>query len=293
MRLLHIAFLPILALLLFAPSHPLFGQSDLPRAMFSYHRAGFFSCFIVLLGLLDSYEEGLYSGVEVDFGNSGYYYDEKKGSNWWQYYFEPIQIGEAKTTKEFLGVKQVNASALRVMTRLSKERSKRIIDKYIRIKKEITSEVENWMASHLASSSFVGVQYRGTDKFRHESSYISPEAMCQEIQSILKTEKCTSCPIFVATDTKEFLDLMKKTFGNRVVSYATLYSNKTTPLHRREELSGFIKGKEALIDCLILSKSKLLIHTISNLSTASQFFNPDLKAMAVNQNRWQPPFISL
>ena len=52
---------------------------------------GLFSLFNDILALLDSYEKGNYSGIEVNFGTKGLYYDPDHGPNWFEYYFEPIQ----------------------------------------------------------------------------------------------------------------------------------------------------------------------------------------------------------
>jgi hypothetical protein len=58
------------------------------------YEAGMFSNFLTVLGFLEYYEKGLYTGVKVNFENRGLYYEHALGSNWWEYYFEPIALGD-------------------------------------------------------------------------------------------------------------------------------------------------------------------------------------------------------
>ena len=54
--------------------------------------AGLFHNFTIVMGCLQLYEKHPYLGLKVDFGKLGLYYDKQKGDNWWNYYFEPLDL---------------------------------------------------------------------------------------------------------------------------------------------------------------------------------------------------------
>ena len=54
-------------------------------------------------------------------------------------------------------------------------------------------------------------------------------------------------------------------------------------IHSRPEMGdNYIKGKEALINCLLLSRCNVLIRTASFLSAWSSFFNPKFPVIMLN-----------
>jgi len=46
---------------------------------------------------------------------------------------------------------------------------------------------------------------------------------------------------------------------------------------------GYAKGKEALLDALVLARGSYLFRTASNLSAAALLFNPELHFVLLNQ----------
>lgn len=257
-----------------------------PKAVLTYHRAGLFSCFLVTLGMLDAYEQGRYSGVEVDFGTNGYYYDKLFGPNWWRYFFSSLNFGNEQAKKVIITTNIVNDFAKNAVGFLGRSRCKNLIDTYIKVRPEIIRCCQRFITKHFHDKAFIGVQYRGTDKFKHESTYVSVDDMCKKVAAIIEENEFATMPIFVATDTEEFLTQMKRKFGSRIVSYSTFYSIGSVPVHRRGDISGFRKGIEAVVDCLVLSRAHIFIHTASNLATAVSFFNPNLQCVLLNENLW-------
>jgi len=118
-----------------------------------------------------------------------------------------------------------------------------------------------------------------------EASYISINSTVQKIQQqLVYVEKPENFKIFVATDNQAFLDCMKQTFGNRVCYLEMERSTDDQPIHTQRKLNGYVKGEEALLDCLILSKSAFLFRTASNLNNASLMFNPSLPSFPLNED---------
>src|SRR3990167_4909817 len=55
--------------------------------------AGMFAVLGDVLSVLECYDTGFCSGVKIDFGTGGLYFDRQRGLNWFNYYFEPITLG--------------------------------------------------------------------------------------------------------------------------------------------------------------------------------------------------------
>lgn len=64
------------------------------------YNPGLFSIFNMVVGALNYYDKGNISGLRVDFQEKGWYFDSTKGSNWWNYYFEPINVGTTSEKEE-------------------------------------------------------------------------------------------------------------------------------------------------------------------------------------------------
>jgi len=288
------SFIFFLAMTLFvSPREGLFAKSHhAPQVLFVKHEAGFFSCFQVVIGMLEEYEKGKYSGVEVNFGKTGLYYDKDFGENWWTYYFSPIHMSPKKSSKPFVLSNSTTHWFISKYSDLAyslpRARCKELIDKYIELLPPIQNIVQTFIRENFHNGSYIGVQYRGTDKFKTESSYISPEEACVQIELLLEDSRWDKLPIFVATDAEPFFQCMKSKFGDRVVSFSTIRSSDGKGIHFRKDVSGYQKGLEALVDCLLLSESCFFIRTSSNLANCALLFNPILPTICLNTVKGHP-----
>jgi len=273
----------LVCLLLFSST---FALEQVPVASCSNFDRGFFSGFHTVIGLLDAYEKEEISGIEIDLGTTGLYYDSTKGPNWWGYYFKPLSIPVHKESPRIpILTGTYEAYSFRGNRDLSKERCYYLIEKYIKIRPEILEEVEEFLEKNMRKSHFVGVQYRGTDKIQtQEANELSVEAAVLKVkQELFHMEQFQENKIFVATDDQFFLEAMQKEFGKRVCYFEMERSTDNRPIHFYGQSSGYIKGKMALLDCLVLSKSSFLFRTASNLSNVSLIFNPSLPSYPLNQ----------
>jgi len=149
------------------------------------------------------------------------------------------------------------------------------------VKKDILDQVELFRKERMGQGYLIGVHYRGSDKWL-EANFISYLQVIEEVKKVvLKHEKSQ---IFVATDEKGFLDAMIEAFGNKVIFYDSFRSENQEPIHYQNR-APYLRGKEALIDALLLSKSHILLRTNSNLSAVSAFFNPNMDVVNLNQVR--------
>lgn len=244
-----------------------------------------FSVFCDVMALLQSYEKGLFSFIEVDFATTGLYYDATMGPNWWEYYFYPIKNGiKTQTPQHVIGLRK-GIDPWEIELRTSKEEVYELIQKHIVIKQTIQDEIDAFTNHHFRDHFVIGVHYRGTDK-KGEAPRVPYNVVIQRILKVIDRLDTDQYKIFVATDEQPFLDQMIGIFQDKVEWVKECSRSKDKiPLHNSRTGSRFLIGKYALIDCILLSKTNLLIRTSSNLSLISTYFNPELEVIELNQRR--------
>lgn len=246
---------------------------------------GMFSVMYDVLGLLQMYDNGLLKGIQVDFGRTGLYYDQNVGPNWWSYYFEPIRCGtiDKKYSKKVFGDSRPLTHPIFIEYRMTRETANRLIQKYIKIKLEICEEIERFIDQHFKGHTIIGVHYRGTDK-HVEAPRVDYDSVVEEICRQLEMVNSDKYKIFVATDEADFIDYTISLFGDKVCyNESALRSSNKTPIHSSIKHGQYEHGKEALIDCILLSRTDCLIRTSSNLSKFSTFFNSNLNVIELNK----------
>ena len=152
------------------------------------------------------------------------------------------------------------------------------------VKPHILAKVDSFEREYFAGKKIIGIHMRGTDK---GSAKLSPELM-----RIIKpreyfpyiddyTRKHGYCRIFVATEQQQFLRQMKARYGDRILSYEAI---RTSGLRNPFQLqgSGYRKGEEVLIDCLLLSRSNYLLKCTSAVGEFAMYFNPNLACVDLN-----------
>lgn len=259
---------------------------------------GLFSVFTMVLGALSMFEHGLYSGVKVNLEH-GAYTEFARGSNWWEYYFEPITVGNLDPPRIDLhqgnawGEGHIAHTDFRFMNR---NRSHELIERYIHPKPHVLAEVERFISQYFTDRYVIGVGYRGTD-IHKEANVTSYQTMRDALQVEIDraTERGVTPYFFVATDEQQFLDYMRVEFGDRVLAYERCFratngqleiymsdAERTFPWSGRYDM-----GFSAIVDCLLLSRTATIIRTTSNLSLVSTFFNPTVNVTALSKRRWE------
>lgn len=259
--------------------------------------AGMFSVFSHALALIQTYEDGLIQGAKIDFGKSGCYYFEEYGPNWWEYYFDPINLGTCEESTLREGVVFYN-DHLRIIEKNTREENYALIEKYIHIKPHVQSKIDSFLSTHFSKDLYmIGVHYRGTDK-RDEAERVPYEHVLQAIYEHIAGLGGRAYKIFLATDENPFLEFLLSYFPNELCYTSAMRSKDMNhPLHyanqdhRNRQPDWYLReipdeeppkknpyqvGEEALIDCVLLSKTDALIKTPSNLSDFSSFFNPKI-----------------
>lgn len=240
---------------------------------------GMFSIFLMILGALDFFEKGDYGDLVVNL-NSPPYLEPLVGPNWWDYYFEPLEIAPPKNLqyKYTFALEEAHFFAWDALLRMDRKRAYQLIQNYVRVKPVILNELEDFIQKNFSDSYVIGVHYRGTDKDT-EVDMIPYEAIKEVIHEIINDiplEKQNDYKLFIATDEQRFLDYIKQSFSCPVIYTKSFRTSNGKAVHTSSGYSNYLKGKEALVDCLLLSRCDYLIRTESNLSKTSEHFNPSL-----------------
>ena len=166
-----------------------------------------------------------------------------------------------------------------------KERSFEIIQKYVHVKPEIQQEVETFIDDYFTNHFVIGVHHRGTDK-KLEVPIIPYEKTAAYLDSYIQKlppEIRKKLRIYVATDEEPFLHFMLMHYSTLIVYNDFIRSKNGNPIHYSENLYGsnYQKGKEALIDCLLLARCQFLIYpAAASLSISALKFNPYLQSIS-------------
>lgn len=257
----------------------------------NFVNAGMFATCNLVLGHLYLFDIGCYNkdidGLKVDFGKKGNYYDPKRGSNWWRYYFEPLEIKNSIKSKLKVTSPDQNRNAWDKRKTLSREQANALIKKYIKIRPSIKKNVKEFAREKFKDYFMIGVHYRGTDKAK-EADPVSYDDALEVIEEYIDTlPKKTKFKIFIATDEVGFLEYMKSCYPKRIIAIEAFRSENSDPVHHSDNDS-YLLGEQAIMDSLLLSKCDVLIRTSSSLSLWSTYFNPKVPVIMLNERRNGP-----
>lgn len=246
-------------------------------------KVGMFAAANQVLGQLHLFETGQLpnvSGLTIDFEKYGLYYDPSYGPNWWNYYFEPICLGQVENVQKVYPTKEQYSEAWIQRRGLSRERAAEIVRKYIHIKSHIRQKIDAFIDCFFLDHYVIGIHYRGTDKSK-EAPRVAYETVFEEIEKY--TPRNGSYLLFIATDERGFLDQAREKFPDRVFAIEAHRSDSNGLGVHFVNKNNYVLGEEALMDACLLSKCDLLIRTSSNLSLWSTYFNPDLPVVLLCQ----------
>ncbi len=246
--------------------------------------AGFFSSFHTVLGALEFMETNEdCAGLTVDFADKGLYYDKKYGNNWWNYYFEPIDLGKrTEVVKKFTHSQKIIFSGNSEFG-MAREHGHELIQKYITLKPHIASKINDFCESNFKDVFVIGIHYRGTDKCL-EADIVPYREVAERVRIVLNEQKIKQYKLFVATDDSYFLSYILAHFPGHIVSINAIRSDEGSAVHFTEKSLNYKKGEDAIMDCILLSKCDLLLKMSSNLSSCSIKFNPTIPVIELNKS---------
>lgn len=254
------------------------------------------------------------------FGGPNPYFDADHGPNTWDFYFEPVGVPE-QVLRTLIGEGRVFtlscASELERLYRWKPEswfmnpygyyrtvenradgsyptdwwQAQRekvrpfLKDGTLRFGPSLLSEVDRFVGAKFGETT-LGLQLRGSDKFDfgvgpNLSRKVLPEEYFPHIDAYL-VEHPECDRIFVATDQRQWLGVLEEAYPDKVISYSekSLSDTDSNPFHDAQEKA--VRGKEVLIDLLLLSRCNFLLKCHAAVGEMALVLNPDLAFLDLN-----------
>ena len=235
-------------------------------------------------------------------GRLNRYYSSTIGPNVWEYYFFPVSTAVPSLNDEQLSAKQLFAlhhtSTESVQTyphgvyrylkiprwrydegwhRMMRSRAHGILGRSVRLRPGPLKIVRKFYMERIVARGdrpLLGLHIRGTDKLRNIGGrIIRPAEYHPLIRQFL--EQRPNALLLLATDSPSFLAEMQQRYGEKLIVYDALRSERNA-FADRKLTDNYRKGEDALVDSLLLSCANLLIKPASALSEFSVYWNPAL-----------------
>jgi hypothetical protein len=164
-----------------------------------------------------------------------------------------------------------------------------IVHRWLPVKPGIEAEVSAFIADKLQSN-YLALHWRGTDKHL-EAPPVSAASIVDTIRRIYDSMANKPACLFIATDQTDLLTEVVEIVSQLMPSLTcvcrdqVMRSKDGSPVHLQAGLSPQERadmGRDAMIDALILSRSRALVRTASYLSAWASIWNPVLPVFMVN-----------
>ena len=216
----------------------------------------------------------------IDMKNFPTKYNEKRKIkntfNAWEYYFEPInkyKLEDVYKSKFVVFADGKTRKKLEFDTfKVLEKENFNIFKRYIKIKKEIILESENFIKNNFKNKKILGVHFRGTD-MKTQERHPFP-ATYKQITSYIDYEIINHRfdKIFLVTEEEDYLNKLKLRYKEKICYFSSYKSNIPDIFNNTKRKNHrYLIGKENLIDMLLLSNTKTIICTNSNMTDASNF----------------------
>jgi hypothetical protein len=175
--------------------------------------------------------------------------------------------------------------------------ARRLLTNYVRPKRHVVAKVDAFWQAHLDGHDVLGVHMRGSDKGAADappalSRIVEPEEYFPHVDRFLDDTRDPR--IFLATDQSQFVERMRTRYGERLVARDVTRTNAFGPgsnPFQASAISGYTKGEEVLVDCLLLARSQRLLHCTSAVGEYAVYFSERLDS--VNLNHQEPARASI
>jgi hypothetical protein len=146
-----------------------------------------------------------------------------------------------------------------------------LIVPFITIKPVIMKKIKSFYQHNMAGHRVVGIHLRGAFG-ANEVGVVPARAICEEAKKHMVGDDTI---FFIATDQMPMIEEAKKLLPGKVVFYDSYRQEcSTNPSHASQWPPSM--GEDVLIEAMLLSRCDHFVHTISNVSTAVLYFNPQL-----------------
>jgi len=209
---------------------------------------------------------------QVCWGKRSLYFDQRKGSNVWDYYFNNSRFTFSSKRRYRINFRIAyypSAFEFPCYPGLSvKDSTSFAISKFCILRQHINDDIESYIRENFTAT-VLGVHYRGTDAIAGYEGRTTPTV--DKLVLLIK-EKLSSNhfgSIFLASDDSNAVEILTQTFGSIVHFKNCLRSADGSSIHghydKGLEGSGYQKGYEVLVDACIISKCDVLLHAGSRV----------------------------
>ncbi len=274
--------------------------------------AGFAACVLTVLNYLRYCErEGLVPVVQIDESCRSRFLEAHYGDNAWEQFFEPVGPWSSAELQRLLDgpdaaayaarLRHVNDSLpdaikadddsiftwtfgrwrthppddLRGWFDEQRRKGRETVRRFVRVKPHVQEKVDLFVARDLQDAHVLGLHMRGTDL--HYAPPVSPAEYFDPIDRYLGAHP--DALLYLATDQVQYLDVVRRRYGDIVLSYDCLRSSTATAPFEMDEGSPYRKGEDVLIDILILSRCNHLIRGASNIPEMAIYFSDGLESL--------------
>ena len=207
-----------------------------------------------------------------------------KGQDYFQCFFEINSDIHDDGSLEFVEIRSIHELDLgkNYDEILNIDLASELINKYLLVKSNVLREVDKFCVERFRDERVLGVHYRGTDK-SNEAPLVSYDNVEKNINYYLKRYPETAY-VFLSSDDENFVKFAENCSITRpVLSRNDTYrATDNTAIHQSVQ-DKYEVNREALVNCLILSRCDALIKTASILSAWSVLFNPKLPLVMLNK----------
>jgi len=207
--------------------------------------------------------------------------------NSWEYYFKNLSNYKLKNIYKsknvFFSKKSIDTRQFLNFNTI--KRIRKFVIKNIKINKKILHQTEKIYTRKFKNNKIIGVHFRGSD-MKYTPNHSFPPSFHQITKSIDQLLlKNNNQKIFLITEDKNNLNLMKKKYSKKLVylnSFRTndnkLFSHNIRKNHR------YKLGKEILIETLLLSRCDQIISSRTNVFFAALLFANKPKKIIFHEN---------
>lgn len=216
------------------------------------------------------------------WGASCLYFDDSTAPNVWARFFSATEPGRAagpggppalKYRASAMGMTAYRAPTPRLA-------ASALMRRFAAPRPSFQMDCDRFIAEAFGGRPAIGVHVRGTDAGRglEDRTCIDMDLVDEEIRGSLS--RYPDAVIFLATDEDDILGRFRRRYGDRLRYRDGIRSPDQRSIHGHYDAgmpgSGFTKGRDVLVDALVLSRCQFLIRSHSAVTTFALCWNPSL-----------------
>lgn len=246
--------------------------------------AGLMSYFVQVVENLNVIKDTPHK-LYVKFDENMLYQDLRYGKNVWEYYFyQPFSFTQEEVdAAEKIGGVWLEGS-MNIPSRLTKDviiKANKLITDYIKPKEHIESKINKFIAENISEyDKVLALHKRGTD---HVDD--APEVPIETYFSTVDKYIDDYQKLLLCTDEEYTVTAFKQRYGSKVIFYNSIRAEERTKIGVHQSIglcNPYKMGEDVIVETYLMSKSNLLIKTVSNVSNASVLINKSLNYIEID-----------